>query len=38
VTALEGLERVGEVEFLEEPEDALGAGLFQPVGGLVLFW
>lgn len=29
--ALEGLELVGEVEFLEEPEDALGAGMFQPV-------
>lgn len=29
-TALEGFEFVGNVEFFEEPEDALGAGLLQP--------
>lgn len=28
--ALEGLEVVGEVEFFKEPEDALGAGFFEP--------
>ncbi len=30
--ALVGLEGVGEVEFFEEPEDALGAGFFEPRG------
>ena len=28
--ALEGFQFVGDVEFFEEPEDALGAGLLQP--------
>lgn len=28
--ALEGFEFVGDVEFFEKPEDALGAGLLQP--------
>lgn len=32
--ALEDLEVIGEVEFFEEPEDALGAGFFEP-GGMV---
>lgn len=27
---VEDLEFVGDFEFLEEPEDALGAGLFEP--------
>lgn len=30
LVAVEDLEFVGEVEFFEEPEDALGAGLFEP--------
>jgi hypothetical protein len=32
--AFEGLEFVGEVQFFEEPEDALGAGLLEPVMGI----
>ena len=32
VLALVGLEGVGEVELFEEPEDALGAGFFEPRG------
>ena len=34
VFPLVGLEGVGELELFEEPEDALGAGLFEPVGFL----
>jgi hypothetical protein len=31
---VEDLEVILEVEFLQEPEDALGAGIVQPVGGV----
>jgi hypothetical protein len=31
--ALEGLDLIGEVEFLQEPDDPLGTGLFQPGSG-----
>ena len=31
VDAFVGIEFVGEMELFEEPEDAVGAGLFEPV-------
>ncbi len=36
--ALVGFKGVGEAELLEEPEDALGAGLFEPRGERGVSW
>lgn len=40
VDALEGFEGIGGAELFEEPEDALGAGFFEPGGGVAVrvYW
>ena len=35
--AFEGLQVIGEVELFEEPENALGAGFFEPVRLVLVF-